>query len=443
MSGCPFSGQSTGPNPHKSISDSDIDFEPSPEGYSLPLISPYDSLVKLYVRSQFTSKTEAVQGRVMFENLPLHLQNTLFHPKHIKEMRKREIMEKFIIFADLKSAGNLEYRKGDYRKSLSIHEQTLGLFLYLDLLRETPDSEDSGVIDSDYELRSSVGKDQQEDKILRDMVVTCYLNMAACALKLNAYSYALSLCSEAIHILPDYALAYARRAQAVISDLESSVRSLETGIEDAERAYRIDSKKEYRDLVTKGRERIRAEQAREREFFTGFFASVKKFGWIESNYKTDELELEHLLIRKMVEKYGEMLKFYEESDKREKLVLIRQEMQVVLAVCLKMNWIQRISPTSPSAIMSEEAQRAGVDLTDSKTQDIIECVKRMNISSSFPGPKYNDQLVKYCIDLCTSEGIRRQRQQQPASSTEKTWNWWIWALLVLAISWFACYYLLK
>jgi len=439
MSGCPFSGLSSSPSPHKSLSDSDIDFEPVPEGYCLPLISPYDSLVKLYVRSQFTSKTETTHGRVMFENLPLHLQNTLFHPRHIKEMRKREVMEKFIIFADLKSAGNLEYRKGDFRKSLSIHEQTLGLFLYLDLLRETPDSEDSGVIDSDYELRSSVGKDQQEGKILRDMVVTCYLNMAACALKLSAYSYAFSLCSEAIQILPEYALAYARRAQARISDLECAVREIETAMEDAERAYRLDPKKEYRDLGARGKERIAAEQTKERDFFAGFFASVKKFGWIESNLRTEELELEHLLIRKMAEKYAEMLKFYEESEKREKLALIRQEMQVVLGVCQKMNWIQRISPTSPSAIMAEEAQRAGLDLTDSKTQDIVECVKRMSISSSFSGPKYNDQLVKYCIDLCTSEGLRRQ-QQGPA---ETSWSWWLWALFVLLGSWLICYFLFK
>lgn len=439
MSGCPFSGFSSGPNPHKSLSDSDIDYEPVPEGYCLPLISPYDSLVKLYVRSQFTSKTEPSQGRILFENLPLHLQNTLFHPKHIKEMRKREVMEKFVIFADWKSAGNLEYRKGDYRKSLSIHEQTLGLFLYLDLLRETPDSEDSGIIDSDYELRSSVGKDQQEGKILRDMVVICYLNMAACALRLNAYSYAVSLCSEAIQILPDYALAYARRAQGRISDLESTVKAVEAAIEDAEKAYHLDPKKEYRELVARGKERIQAEQTKEREFFVGFFASVKKFGWIESNLKTDDLEMEHLLIRKMAEKYGEMLKFYEESEKRGKLALIRQEMQVVLGVLHKMNWIQRLSPTSPSSIMAEEAQRAALDLSDSKTQDIVECVKRMNISSSFSGPKYNDQLVKYCIDLCTGEGQRRQ----PQGPEETSWNWWIWALLVLLGSWLACYFLFK
>lgn len=443
MSGCPFSGASTGPNPHlKSISDSDIDYEVVEEAYAMPLQSPYDSLVKLYIRSQVASKNAPGQSRFRFENLPLYLQNTLFHPKHIKKFRHREVMEKFLIFADMKSAGNIEYRKADYRKALSIHEQVLGLFTYLDLLRETPDSEDTNVIDSDYELRSTAAKDLQEDKMLRDMVGTCYLNMAACALRLNAFGYVIALASEAVRMLPDCALAYARRSQAKICDLESSISALESGVEDAEHAYRIDPRKEYRELASKGKERISTEQLKERTFFSNFFASVKKFGWIEVGFSPEDFELEHVLIQKMVEKYREMVVFYEETEKREKLVAVRQEMQVVLGVCMKMNWIRRISPTAPSAIMLEEAVKAGVDLTDTKTQDIIECVKRMEISSSFSGPKYNDQLVKYCIDLITQE-TRRQKAVSNAKNSNKGWGWWVWAGVVLGVSWVSYALLVK
>mmetsp|Transcript_16386 Transcript_16386/g.16331 ORF Transcript_16386/g.16331 Transcript_16386/m.16331 type:complete len:95 (+) Transcript_16386:531-815(+) len=93
----------------------------------------------------------------------------------------------------------------------------------------------------------------------------------------------------------------------------------------------------------------------------------------------------------MVEKYEEILRFYQEGNKYLQRARVRKEMGEVQPIFFKMKRI--LDLTVENETLKHELVESGFDPQDKKVICSVESIKKFKISMTFSGGKLNDQLL--------------------------------------------------
>ncbi|XP_068224288.1 peptidyl-prolyl cis-trans isomerase D-like [Palaemon carinicauda] len=110
---------------------------------------------------------------------------------------------------DIKDAGNMLFKKQEYESAVKKYRKSL---LYISRLREKRQD-----------------CNEEDEKAINGLAVSCLLNHALCCTKLNLFSKSIGDCSEALEMDESNAKAYFRRGQAyhMSKDLEMARKDLE------------------------------------------------------------------------------------------------------------------------------------------------------------------------------------------------------------------------
>lgn len=419
---CPFLAKQGGSNENNKDPDEFL-YE---EGYEIPQTSPFQNLI------DHCKPAEMADRRQKFEKYSLYLKNTLFQPDHLKKLRKLEFMEKLVALDDFKKAGNKHYHAKEYEKALECYEFAYGIYKYLEFKTEE-DSKLKVITDDAIILVSPQPREPNEVKITKAAMVTILLNISSAMIPLKHYDEAIDALSEAIDYDPDNTHLYSKRCQTRLYNLGSSEDDLNLALLDAKRVAEAQSLNE---LVDKCEGRLREFISEETAIINEITISLSKHGVGESDEITEEIEFEQKVVNKMIEKYTEMLKFYQETNKYHQRIRIRKEMSDVQPIYYKMNRILHLN--TQNLRFYQALKNAGLDPTDKKVQSSVESIKRFKISMSFTGGKFNDQLLNFCIDKC-SEEERLKRKSQAKLQSKNGWGYTmpiIGVLIVIIAAWF-------
>eukprot|EP00358_Blepharisma_japonicum_P004638 CAMPEP_0202946544 /NCGR_PEP_ID=MMETSP1395-20130829/9318_1 /ASSEMBLY_ACC=CAM_ASM_000871 /TAXON_ID=5961 /ORGANISM="Blepharisma japonicum, Strain Stock R1072" /LENGTH=230 /DNA_ID=CAMNT_0049647215 /DNA_START=590 /DNA_END=1278 /DNA_ORIENTATION=- len=204
------------------------------------------------------------------------------------------------------------------------------------------------------------------------------------------------------------------RAICRAANKESDIAALQLALDDATKA--VEKYSEYRAVVDKINEILQDKYQEECLFYKNFFKNVKDYSGVRPN---TDYEFEHTVIKKLENKYQNMLIYYRESDILGK---VEEEHREVVKVCSKMNWISNLSLNSPSILMAKHAEAAGLDTSDISIDNAFEGAKRLEIVKSFKDGKYNQRLLYQSIQETMEEFERNPKKEE----IEEDDGWFTW-----------------
>ncbi|CAG9329322.1 unnamed protein product [Blepharisma stoltei] len=403
MYGCPFFMQSSSKGTIKSPfavnktqrADDPISFQII-QDYSKPYISPYIDSFARYKPEKFPC----------FYDLPFYLQNSLFHHTFISRHRKTEFTNKVMIANELRESGNKNFHKGHFFKAFMCYDHCLGLFSWIEL--------ESQEDDEGLRIIQNPEMDELNEKARKGMISQVLLNLAAALIKMRNFKEALEVLKEAVLVSPKNLKNNGMRAICRAANKESDIATLQLALDDATKA--VEKHSVYQAIIEKINEILQDKYQEECLFYKNFFKCVKDYSGVRPN---TDYEFEHTVIKKLENKYQNMLIYYRESDILGK---VEEEHREVVKVCSKMNWISNLSLNSPSILMAKHAEAAGLNTSDISIDNAFEGAKRLEIVKSFKEGKYNQRLLYQSIQETMEEFERNPKKEE----VEEEDGWFTW-----------------
>ena len=169
-------------------------------------------------------KTEMMKSdRRKYEKFPPFYQNTIFHDALI-ETRKLPLRDRIAAAVKLKEEGNGLFQEGKHEKANSKYEEAISVFRYLEVKPgyEGWRKDGKGLRDEIFDeidvcgLSGEEGAGPEAAATIKQHKIACYLNIAACQLKIKGPGFAVCVqaCESALALDETNTKALYRRAQA-------------------------------------------------------------------------------------------------------------------------------------------------------------------------------------------------------------------------------------
>jgi len=161
--------------------------------------------------------------------------------------------------------------------AVTSYEKSAGLFRFVECVQPNWKNDDGsykGIEDEHLVVdTSALEGDEKEAEEVRELVISCYLNIALASHKLGQFDQMKRACDEVLEkINPQCVKALYRRAQARIAPLSSLDADRDAAIEDLHAAAQVSPQdKDVRGLLAKLRAEKKAEENKDRGTFGGFF----------------------------------------------------------------------------------------------------------------------------------------------------------------------------
>lgn len=170
-------------------------------------------------------------GKQVFYNLPQFHQVSLLYAAELKSVLRSPISEKVQLFVRKKTEGTELFNKQDYAAALEKYYQALTLFRWIENRNSSWNNRQ--INDSDL-----VYKYEELTEEVKTCLVTTYLNIAICNLKLEQWKEAELASDEVLRIDEKNIKALYRKAQAISSpalagadEYKKSVKLLKTALQ--------------------------------------------------------------------------------------------------------------------------------------------------------------------------------------------------------------------
>ena len=421
MSGCPFSGISVtrspfahNPPPNKS----EPVLESTSSDMSVPLISQYQFLMDQYVPHKLKK----------FYELPVYLQNTLFHNELVTRRRNLNSTERVMFACELVDAGNREFNRGQNEKSLMCYEHALGLFLYLE-------KDDGELTDDTWHLITVGGDDSVDQNAIQTVLIKICVNLSLTMIKLRHYSEAKEVIQRVLAVNNRHSMARLIRGLAVVLNLKSCHYDLDVVMDDIKTG--ADKHPKYLWAWELAQGKIQCLYYQELAFFKEFFQCVISSIGLPLPKGT---EFEHDVIRNIQQKYWNMYKYY--ITEPEQLSRVQQEIKPIQKIKHKMDWISSLTVNKPYAAMIDKAHNKEIDLKDSNIKTAFESAKRQMIIKSFSECNFNRRILYQCLQ----ETLESYEKPSPKSvecedECDYWFNWqrgmFMFLVMALIMYWFA------
>lgn len=168
--------------------------------------------------SQYIIRGDA--RRQNFDSKPEFVQYGLYYSKQYNHARKQAPSVQLFISENLKAVGNRKYKSEKFREACVFYYQALAIFIFV--VSSILDFETQGEFEHILQLRelTVVGvddtgleyvnkldwfmrEDEKFGKSLRQLILSLYLNIAACYLKEKKFLDCLAVCNEALILDPE------------------------------------------------------------------------------------------------------------------------------------------------------------------------------------------------------------------------------------------------
>lgn len=176
--------------------------------------------------------------RKNFETWASYFQNTLFASAEVKALRELPVEERVGKSEELKAAGNDLFRDGNFAAAYDKYQAALAAFVYCE--SSDPDWKTKGIRDENLRVASDRGRTLGEKALVKPLLVSCYINMAACLLQSKEFGTCIRACDDALVLDPSNVKALYRRAMARTAPASAGATDYELAVRDLEAAYRAD-----------------------------------------------------------------------------------------------------------------------------------------------------------------------------------------------------------
>ena len=132
---------------------------------------------------------------------------------------------------------NNEYAQKHFDRACRKYEEALGIFRYYEAT--SPDWQSKGIDDDHLKEVDYIGKTTEHKKIVENLKLNCYMNIASCNIKTKAFTIAIAACDEVLKLSPKNAMAFYRRARATALPINAGVPDLRKAIKDLELVIKL------------------------------------------------------------------------------------------------------------------------------------------------------------------------------------------------------------
>lgn len=163
------------------------------------------------------------------------------------------------------------------RDAITSYEKAAGLLRYVECTRpdwKNDDGSYKGIEDDNLRVdTAALDGDNPEAEEARELVTSCYLNIALASQKLEDFDQMTKACDEVLkHINPKSVKALYRRAQAAVAPVKALDEDRARAIQDLHAAAQLEpNNKDVRSLLARLRAERRAQGAADRSTFAGLF----------------------------------------------------------------------------------------------------------------------------------------------------------------------------
>ena len=217
-------------------------------------------------------QTEMESKRRMFERLPAFLKAGVYYTTKLESTRKQSYYPRLFAFQLVMKDANQQYFSGNHSSACRKYEEAYSMWRYFK--SENPKWNTEGIDDTQLTEEEWKGKDEQENRWIRQHKIQSLQNILACLLKEENYTDALPVADEILRLDPGNKTALKRRAQSISKPVNASVEDLEQAIADL---HQINSSEErILSEITRLQAQVKVNRKRERQTYGKMFFSTQK-----------------------------------------------------------------------------------------------------------------------------------------------------------------------
>jgi len=325
---------------------------------------------------------ELAQRRKKFEAYPKFIKAGLYLYNKLENVRSQGFYPKMFAFEILKNEGTEEFTNGNYEDSVRRYEEALCIYRYFKSTNVKWQQE--GIDDNNLEEVQETGGNKEEEAFIKSAKLMCYLNIAACNLKMKEYQTSVEACNEALILDPNNVKALYRRARAKVLPINANHEAYQQAIDDLNKGIQIDPqnsaiKKELKRLESE----IKLISKREKETYIKMFkdsssnkgedwkeqkdqeganGEKQKFSFEIADSKKTYPEIEE--INNYIKKGDEMINMYMKTGRLREANVMRERLVEVKKSKDHLEMVMNLDFSKPTPKMREMAEKLGVDLKD-------------------------------------------------------------------------------
>jgi tetratricopeptide (TPR) repeat protein len=311
--------------------------------------------------------------RKKFDSWPQFHQAGLYFADKFTHLRDAPLIVKIGAFNEKKDEGTKYFKEGDYQKALLRYEESLCMFRWVS--SKHSDWKNKGIEDSDL----TIHHEEQSQPVVNSLV-TCYLNIALCNLKLDKCHEAMQACDEALALQPVNSKALYRKAMALTQPAGSSLDDYKTAVKLLKQAAKYDPGNEIiLGKINEYQEFILVQQAKSKETFHSFF----KKSIIQDEPVTLDTQAKLREFERIIEKAEEIaIDFKKHGHNKAAKNLLSKAKQ---AKKFRSEFERDpFDVDNPSERMLQHAEKYGLDLSDPLIKAEL---KRLKAGGKSPSPK--------------------------------------------------------
>ncbi|OQS01663.1 hypothetical protein ACHHYP_00429 [Achlya hypogyna] len=327
--------------------------------------SPFGNLMAEAVKLK---GAQQAQLRPRWDSWPQYFQHSMFMAEPIVSLRTQSVRERLDAADEIKKKGNARFEDKQFDEAVAQYEMGLALFKYCE--NTDPDWKKKGIRDDDIRVVDCAPDNAEERAELTALMLSLYLNISVCKMRLKEYPLAIAACNDALALDGTCAKAYYRRAQALITPLSSGAVEFERALKDLEAASKWEpSNAEIRKLYRQLREEQTKQKRLDKATFQGMFGR----GCVVSPEETDVVADPEAARRKQLEQEladaDAVVRMYEAKGDVESA----RELQAKIADA-KAAAARAPAPVDfyhPTPEMIADGHANGIDLTDVRVQQML------------------------------------------------------------------------
>jgi len=296
--------------------------------------------------------------RKKFDSWPQFHQAGLYYCESFKDFRLDSLEKKLQLFQAKKAEGSDFVNSGEFQKALHRYEEALTVFRWVE--NANPNWRNSGIEDSDLTLKL-----EEKTPEVTECMVTAYLNIAYCNIKLQIWKEALQACDEALKLSPNHVKALYRKSLALTLPAGSDIDDYKQAVTLLSTALKLDPQnKTVRAKLTEYKHFIKEQQIKSKQTFKSFFRKSTY-----SNPQPQAKQNPSQEINALIHQAEVMVKDLKAQEKHKEAKSLRKKLKQMKD--FKKQAKQKQVAFEKTQKLKEEAQKYGLDLDDPEVRSQI------------------------------------------------------------------------